>query len=90
MPGVPRINSHKIALSCSDAIYTLRLYRDVQIFSSQLLNGIVDPTEKSINVLEWSEKGYVSILDVTAGFEGKIPPFDALTLKANVLFGEEE
>jgi Uma2 family endonuclease len=51
---------------------------------------IVDPSERSINVMEWSEKGYVSILDVTDGFEGKIPPFDAVTLKANVLFGEED
>ncbi len=51
---------------------------------------IVDPDEKSINVLEWSEKGYVSILDVTEGFEGKIPPFEGVILKANVLFGEEE
>ena len=51
---------------------------------------IVDPTEKVITVFEWSPKGYVSILDVTPGFEGKIPPFDAVTLKANVLFGEED
>ena len=51
---------------------------------------IVDPTEKVITVFEWSPKGYVSILDVTTGFEGKIPPFDAVTLKANVLFGEED
>lgn len=51
---------------------------------------IVDPELKLINVLEWSEKGYVSILDVTEGFVGKIPPFDAVNLKANVLFGEED
>ena len=51
---------------------------------------IVEPTEKVITVFEWNEKGYVSILDVTVGFEGKIPPFDALPLKANVLFGEED
>ncbi len=51
---------------------------------------IVDPIERSIQIFEWCDKGYVSVLDVTAGFEGKIPPFDAVTLKANVLFGEEE
>ena len=51
---------------------------------------IVDPTEKSISVLEWSPRGYVSILDVTEGFVGKIPPFDAVELKANVLFGDED
>jgi Uma2 family endonuclease len=51
---------------------------------------IVHPKEKIISVLEWSPKGYVSILDVTEGFEGKIPPFDAVVLKANVLFGEED
>ncbi len=49
---------------------------------------IADPSEKVITVFEWSPKGYVSILDVTEGFEGKIPPFDAMHLKANVLFGE--
>jgi Uma2 family endonuclease len=51
---------------------------------------IVHPTEKVITVYEWSVKGYVSILDVTEGFVGKIPPFDAVILKANVLFGEED
>ena len=51
---------------------------------------IVDPGEKSINVLEWDEKGYVSILDVTEGFEANIPPFESVILKANILFGEEE
>lgn len=51
---------------------------------------IVEPQERSISVLEWSEKGYVSILDVTEGFVGRIPPFDAVELKANVLFGEED
>ncbi len=29
---------------------------------------IVDPDEKSINVLEWNKKGCVSILDVTERF----------------------
>ena len=51
---------------------------------------LVHPTEKIITVLEWSPKGYVSILDASEGFEGKIPPFDNVTLKASVLFGEEE
>ena len=51
---------------------------------------IVHPTEKIISILEWSPKGYISILDVTEGFEGKIPPFDAVSLKANVLFGDED
>ena len=51
---------------------------------------IADPFEKVITVFEWSPKGYVSILDVTAGFEGKIPPFDAVNLTANELFGEED
>ena len=51
---------------------------------------IVDPLERSLNVLEWSGKGYISILDVTPGFVGKIPPFDAVDLSANALFGEED
>lgn len=51
---------------------------------------IVHPTDKVITVLEWTQKGYTSILDVNEGFEGKIPPFDAINLKANVLFGEED
>ena len=51
---------------------------------------IVHPSENIITVLEWSPKGYVAILDVVAGFEGKIPPFDNVTLKENVLFGEED
>ena len=51
---------------------------------------VVDPSEKVITVFEWTEKGYVSILDVTVGFEGGIPPFDSVKLKANVLFGEED
>jgi Uma2 family endonuclease len=51
---------------------------------------IVDSVEKTIDVLKWTQEGYVSILDVTEGFEGKIPPFDAVVLKANVLFGEED
>ncbi len=51
---------------------------------------IVDSIEKTIDVLKWTQEGYVSILDVTEGFEGKIPPFDSVTLKANVLFGEED
>ena len=50
---------------------------------------IVHPTDKIITVLEWSSKGYVSILDVTQGFEGKIPPFDVVKLSANLLFGED-
>lgn len=51
---------------------------------------IVDSSEKTIDVLKWSPEGYVSILDVSMGFIGKIPPFDAVELKANVLFGEED
>ena len=51
---------------------------------------VVEPTEKVISVFQWQEKGYLSILDVTANFVGRIPPFEALDLKANVLFGEED
>lgn len=51
---------------------------------------IVDSVEKTIDVLKWNLEGYTSVLDVTEGFVGKIPPFDAVILKANVLFGEED
>jgi len=32
----------------------------------------------------------VSILDLTEYFIGKIPPFEAVELKAKILFGEED
>jgi Uma2 family endonuclease len=51
---------------------------------------IVDSEKNHISVLEWSEKGYVIVLDVVVGFEGEIPPFTGISLKANSLFGEEE
>jgi Uma2 family endonuclease len=51
---------------------------------------VVEPNDKVITVFEWHEKGYLSILDVTEGSIGKILPFDAINLKANVLFGEED
>ena len=51
---------------------------------------LVHPTEKIITVLKWTAEGYVSFMDVTEDFVGKIPPFDAIDLKANVLFGEED
>jgi Uma2 family endonuclease len=51
---------------------------------------VVYPSEKIISVLKWSIEGYVSILDVTENFVGKIPPFDDVSLSANVLFGEED
>jgi Uma2 family endonuclease len=51
---------------------------------------IVHPSERALTVHKWSAEGYVSILDVSEGFVGKIPPFDSIDLKANVLFGEED
>jgi Uma2 family endonuclease len=50
---------------------------------------ILEPVEKILTVFEWSEKGYNAILDVTEGFEGAIPPFHSVHLKANELFGED-
>jgi Uma2 family endonuclease len=51
---------------------------------------IVDPVLRILNVLEWSEKGYTSVLDVTEDFVGKIPPFGAVELNAFLLFGGDE
>ena len=51
---------------------------------------LVHPTERLITVLKWSREGYVSILDLTEDFVGKIPPFEAVELKAKMLFGEED
>jgi Uma2 family endonuclease len=51
---------------------------------------VVSPTEQYIEVFEWDEKGYISILDFGLEFVGKIPPFDNVTLNAKHLFGEHE
>jgi Uma2 family endonuclease len=51
---------------------------------------IVHPAEKLITIFKWSSEGYVSILDVAEGFEGHLPPFESVVLKANVLFGEQD
>ena len=51
---------------------------------------LAHPTERLITVLKWSPEGYVSIMDLTEDFIGKIPPFEGVELKANMLFGEED
>ncbi len=51
---------------------------------------IVNPNELIISVFEWSEKGYLSILDVEMGYTGIIPPFTTVPIHAALLFGEEE
>ena len=38
-------------------------------------SSMLKPTEKFISVFQWQEKGYLSILDVTADFVGQIQPF---------------
>jgi hypothetical protein len=50
----------------------------------------VNPNELIISVFEWSEKGYLSILDVEMGYTGIIPPFTTVPIHAALLFGEEE
>jgi Uma2 family endonuclease len=51
---------------------------------------IADPEERSVEIFEWSEKGYILLNSVDEDFIGRLPPFDAIELKVSVLFGEEE
>jgi Uma2 family endonuclease len=51
---------------------------------------IVNPNELIISVFEWSERGYLSILDVEMGYEGIVPPFTNVPVQAALLFGEED
>jgi Uma2 family endonuclease len=51
---------------------------------------IIDPVEESLTVLRWTPDGYVEILVAERGEEVRAEPFEAMALKAGVLFGDED
>jgi Uma2 family endonuclease len=51
---------------------------------------IVNPEEKVLQVLRWEQAGYTCVLTATAGSIIRAEPFDAVELRANVLFGDED
>ncbi len=51
---------------------------------------IVNPEEKVLQVHRWDPAGYICVLTATAGSVIRPEPFDAVELRANVLFGDED
>jgi Uma2 family endonuclease len=51
---------------------------------------IVDPEEKLIEVFRWTPTGYELALTATSGDVIRAEPFDAVELRAAVLFGDED
>lgn len=51
---------------------------------------IVDPEEKTLEVHRWERAGYTCILTATSGDVIRAEPFDAVELRAAVLFGDED
>ena len=51
---------------------------------------IVDPEEKLLEVYRWERAGYTRILTATSGDLIRAEPFDAVELRAAVLFGDED
>jgi Uma2 family endonuclease len=51
---------------------------------------IIDPQEETLAVCRWMQDGYLDVLDAERGEEVRAEPFDAITLKVGVLFGDDE
>lgn len=51
---------------------------------------IVDPEEKLLEVFRWTTTGYELALTATSGDVIRAEPFDAVELRAAVLFGDED
>ncbi len=51
---------------------------------------LVDPDEKLLEVLRWTPTGYQVALTATSGDLIRAEPFDAVELRAAVLFGDED
>jgi Uma2 family endonuclease len=50
---------------------------------------IVDPTFHTLRVHRWTSEGYLVVLTAQAGERFPAEPFDAIELKAGVLFGDD-
>jgi len=51
---------------------------------------LVDPEEKVLEVFRWTPTGYQVALTATSGDVIRAEPFDAVELRAAVLFGDED
>jgi Uma2 family endonuclease len=51
---------------------------------------IVNPEEKVLHVYRWTPSGYTCVLTATSGDVIRAEPFDAVELRASVLFGDED
>ncbi len=51
---------------------------------------ILDPDEKILIVHRWSPEGYVVVLTASSGETIRAEPFDAVELRVDVLFGDDD
>jgi Uma2 family endonuclease len=51
---------------------------------------VIKPESRILQVYRWNEGGYVCLLSASAGDVIRAEPFDAVELRASVLFGDED
>jgi hypothetical protein len=51
---------------------------------------ILNPLEKILEVHRWTQDGYVNVLRASSGQVIRAEPFDAVELRTDVLFGDED
>lgn len=50
---------------------------------------LVDVERRFVSVLQWSEKGYVTIQEAVAGARARLAPFQSVELEISVLLGDD-
>ncbi len=69
----------------TDTVKKLRLYRAAGIPHYWL----VDPRDKTLTVLRWSEAGYTTVLAAEGGEVVRAEPFEAIELDVGAIFGDD-
>jgi Uma2 family endonuclease len=68
-----------------DTVKKLRLYHLAEIPHY----WIVDPREKTLTVMRWSDVGYTTVLAAESGEVVRAEPFDATELDVGAIFGDD-
>jgi Uma2 family endonuclease len=48
---------------------------------------LLDPSERTLRVLRWTEPGYLEVLSATADETGRAEPFDAMAISLSAVMG---